>query len=223
MHVYYKLEIQDATSTKKEYQLQIIQLQNATKWVLVLTYLSKIQKNCYYKMTIGYGPIAVCYKMATDPNLKTSNWLKTAGCTYHKSTHSVVEIPTGIHRHVYFYTQTLHTEGFTRRHFYTQALLQTEVFTHRSFYTQKLLHRRFYTQTLLHTEAFYTQTLSHTEAFTQTLLHTEAFTHRSFYTQKLLRTEVFTCRHFYTQTLLHTEAFTHRRFYTQTLYTQVRL
>ena len=51
---------------------------------------------------------------------------------------SVVEIPTGIHRHVYFYTQTLHTEGFTRRHFYTQALLQTEVFTHRSFYTQKL-------------------------------------------------------------------------------------
>jgi hypothetical protein len=44
MHVYYKLEIQDATSTKKEYQLQIIQLQNATKWVLVLTYLSKIKK-----------------------------------------------------------------------------------------------------------------------------------------------------------------------------------
>ena len=33
----YKIEIQDATSTKKEYQLQIIQLQNATKWVLVLT------------------------------------------------------------------------------------------------------------------------------------------------------------------------------------------
>ena len=81
---------------KEEYQLQIIQLQNATKWVLVLTYLSKIQKKCYYKMTIGYGPIAVCYKMATDPNLKTSNWLKTAGCTYHKSTHSVVEIRTGI-------------------------------------------------------------------------------------------------------------------------------
>ena len=44
MHVYYKLEIQDLTSTKKEYQLQIIQLQNATKWVLVLTYLSKIKK-----------------------------------------------------------------------------------------------------------------------------------------------------------------------------------
>jgi hypothetical protein len=39
MHVYYKLEIQDATSTK----------------------------------TIGYGPSAVCYKMATEPNLKTFN------------------------------------------------------------------------------------------------------------------------------------------------------
>ena len=47
-------------------------------------------------MTIGYGPSAVCYKMATNPNLKTCNWPKTAGCTYHKSTLSVVEIQTGI-------------------------------------------------------------------------------------------------------------------------------
>ena len=51
-------------------------------------------------MTIGYDPSAVCYKMATDPNLKTSNWLKAAGCTYHKSTHSVVEIQTGIQKNI---------------------------------------------------------------------------------------------------------------------------
>ena len=31
------------------------------------------KKNCYRKMTIGYDPSAVCYKMAPDPNLKTSN------------------------------------------------------------------------------------------------------------------------------------------------------
>ena len=66
-------------------------------------------------------PSAVCYKIATDPNLKTSNWLKTAGCTYHKSTHSVVEIRTGIPTLLYifimfylfsvFLKQCSHTEG----------------------------------------------------------------------------------------------------------------
>ena len=82
----------------------------------------KNQKKCYYKITIGYGPSAVCYKIATDPNLKTSNWLKTAGCTYHKSTHSVVEIRTGIptlflYIFIMFYLfsvflkQCSHTEG----------------------------------------------------------------------------------------------------------------
>jgi hypothetical protein len=58
---------------------------------------------------------------------------------------------------VYF----LHTEAFN----YTQKLLHTDPFTRRHFYTDAFTHRRFYTQTLLHTEAFtlrhcYTNTIT---------------------------------------------------------------
>ena len=67
MHVYYKLEIQDATSTKKEYQLQIIQLQNATKWVLVLTYLSKIKKTVATKWQLDMAQAQFATKWQPTP------------------------------------------------------------------------------------------------------------------------------------------------------------
>mgnify|MGYP007105116150 CR=1 FL=1 len=77
-------------------------------------------------MTIGYGPIAVCYKMATDPNLKTSNWLKTTGCTYHKSTHSVVEIRTGIFGYIWLYC----THIFGERRGRSSIQINWTVFVH---------------------------------------------------------------------------------------------
>ena len=73
---------------------------------------------------------------------------------------------TLLHTNTFTHIRFLHTDAFTRKHFYIQALLHTDAFTLRHFYTQTLFHtdpfthRRFYTQTLLHTDAS-------TETFTQ--------------------------------------------------------
>jgi len=63
--------------------------------------------------------------------------------------------------------------------------LYTEAFTQRSFYTKNL-----YTEKFLPTEAFiYTEAFKQRNFYTQKLLHQDAFPHRSLYAQKLFCTE----------------------------------
>ena len=89
--------------------------------------------------------------------------------------------------------------------------LYTEAFTQRSFYTKNL-----YTEKFLPTEAFiYTEAFKQRNFYTQKLLHAEAFTDRSFFAKTTLHRGTFTQRNLYAQTRLHTVVFTHRSFRTE--------
>ena len=93
------------------------------------------------------------------------------------------------------HTESLNTDTFTHRKFYTQKRLRrTETFTQSSFYTQKLLHKKDFIQ-----RSFYTQELLHKETFTQDSFYTQKlFTPRSL-THRSLRTDAFTQRSLYTE------------------------
>ena len=93
------------------------------------------------------------------------------------------------------HTESLNTDTFTHRKFYTQKRLRrTETFTQSSFYTQKLLHKKDFIQ-----RSFYTQELLHKETFTQDSFYThKLFTPRSL-THRSLRTDAFTQRSLYTE------------------------
>ena len=193
--------------------------QSTSQYFVLTTQLAQAPSSTtsYYKACTKYFPVLLC---TTKPTEFTSQYYFVLQDFHKVLPGPVLLCSTRLAQNTSQYSMSpvVFAQAFCRKKLLNTETVHTEAFTQRSFYTQKLLrHRSFQTEKLSDRETF-----THKRFYTQKL--TKAFAHRSFYTDKFYTVKLYTQKLF-TDRSFHTdrEPCTQRSFYTQELQLQNRI